>query len=70
MEDTLIDACINSLVSLDIPTTQSIIETLRERHVQVRSFFDQMMYRLRDLMVAHIDDTSFSTYSELMDFFE
>jgi DNA polymerase III gamma/tau subunit len=59
VEESLIESCIEALATEDVSTTLAIIETLKERHVQVRSFFDQMMYALRDLMVAHLDESVF-----------
>ncbi len=70
VEESLIEGCIEALARADVKTTVTIISTLQERHIQVRSFFDQMMYRLRDLMVEHLDDDKFTLYSSLMLSFE
>ena len=43
---------------------------MKERHVQVRSFFEQLMYRLRDLMLAHLDDALFFSYGEILEMLE
>lgn len=62
----MIDACIESMKNGNIEEILSHIALLRERHIQVRSFFDQIMYRLRDQMIAHLSDADFQIYSDIM----
>lgn len=62
VEDTLIDTIIEKLLEKDTASILTIIERLREQHVQSRSFFEQLLYRLRDLMIAHLSDSLFFIY--------
>lgn len=66
VDDALLEGVIIAMKEKDIDRLRTIIDALKERHIQVRSFFDQLMYRLRDLMVEHLDDADFFTYSEIM----
>jgi hypothetical protein len=34
-------------------------------HVGARAFFEQMMYRLRDLMIENLDNSGYMTYQEI-----
>lgn len=70
IDEALLENIIEWLKSTDIVRIRTIIETLKERHIQVRSFFDQIMYRLRDLMIEHIEDSDFYVYSEIMNLIE
>lgn len=65
LEDELIDTIISTLESHDASEILAILDKLRDRHIQARSFFDQLMYRLRDLMVEHIADELFYVYHDL-----
>ncbi|GAB0174266.1 MAG: hypothetical protein HHAS10_01450 [Candidatus Altimarinota bacterium] len=70
IDEDLLEKIIEGLKGSDIALIRSIIDSLKERHIQVRSFFDQLMYRLRDLMLEHIDDSDFYVYSEIMNLIE
>ena len=70
VEDSMIDACIKSLEQSDVPTIQTLIGILKEKHIEARAFLEQLMYRLRDYMIEHIDDPLFYTYSEILDMLE
>lgn len=70
LEDAMVVACIDALVAGDVRETQRLIEILREKHIEARNFFEQLMYALRDLMVEHIDTDIFATYSEIMGMLE
>ena len=70
VEESLIESCIESLHGADITKIREILEVVKERHVQVRSFFEQLMYRLRDLMIEHISDPLFYEYSTLLEMLE
>ena len=70
VEDSMIDACIEALEWWDVAKIQELIAILREKHVEARAFFEQLMYRLRDHMITHIQDTLFFTYSEILDMLE
>lgn len=65
LEDELIDTIISTLERHDAREILTILDKLRDRHIQARSFFDQLMYRLRDLMVEHIADELFYVYHDL-----
>lgn len=70
LEESQIDHIIESLKISDIATIMSTISSLRDIHVSARGFFEQVMYRLRDLMIAHLDDGLYHTYQELYEYFE
>ncbi len=70
VEESMIDACIAGLEHADITRIQEIIEVLREKHIEARAFFEQLMYRLRDHMIEHINDPLFYTYSEILEYLE
>lgn len=55
LEESLINEIINNLYNKDVSRILEIIETLKERHVQVRGLFDQILYTLRDRLFAHLD---------------
>ena len=70
LEESQIDTLIESLRISDIESIVSIIANLRDIHVSVRGFFEQIMYRLRDQMVAHLDDGLYYEYHELYEYIE
>lgn len=65
IEEDLIDTIIADLIGHDVDSIFTIIEKLRERHVQSRSFFEQLMYRLRDLMVENLSNGLFYQYGSV-----
>ncbi len=65
LEDEFIESIITELRRGNTATVLEIIDRLRERHVLPRSFFEQLMYKLRDLMMAHLDDGLFHVYHDL-----
>lgn len=66
IDEALLENIIVGLKEKNISHIAEIIETLKQRHIHVRSFFDQLMYRLRDLMVEHLYDSDFEVYSDIM----
>lgn len=70
VEDSMIDACIGALEKWEISTIQELIDILKEKHIEARAFFEQLMYRFRDHMIEHINDPLFYTYSEILDMLE
>jgi DNA polymerase III subunit gamma/tau len=66
LEESMIHEIIESLTKGDSTRIREIIVILASRHIQVRALFDQLLYALRDRMVAHIDDSEFSLYSDIM----
>ncbi len=65
IEETLIDTIIDHLLSGNTAEILRIIERLREQHVQSRSFFEQLLYRLRDLMIIHLSSDQFFAYENI-----
>ncbi len=65
LEDEFIDTIIRNLEHHNSTEILAILDQIREQHIQVRSFFEQLMYRLRDLMVEHIGDDFFYVYHNL-----
>lgn len=65
IEETLINTIIDHLLSGNTPEILTIIERLREQHVQSRSFFEQLLYRLRDLMILHLSSDQFFVYENI-----
>ena len=67
IEESMIDACVVALRDQDIDTVVSLIETLKEKHIESRSLLEQLMYRIRDFMIEHLsDDAIFHTYSDIL----
>lgn len=65
IEDSLIDDIIEKLRTSDITGILSIIENLRTGHIDARGLFEQLLYRLRDLMFEHISDAHFFEYEAI-----
>ena len=70
VEESLLESILEWLKDGNVESIAHIITVLKERHIQVRSFFDQLMYRLRDLMIEHMNENDFFVYSEIMDLLE
>lgn len=70
VEESLIDACIEAFVSEDVGKIQELIATLKEKHIEARSFLEQVLYRVRDFMVENIQNQQFYTYSEILELLE
>lgn len=70
LEESQIDAVIESLKESDVVSIMNTTQNLRDIHVSARGFFEQVMYRLRDLMIEHLDDGLYHTYQELYEYFE
>jgi DNA polymerase-3 subunit gamma/tau len=51
IEDSLIDEIIETIMQNDKEKMIAILDTLRNRHAEVRGLFDQIMYGLRDRML-------------------
>lgn len=51
IEDSLIDEIIETIITSDKESMIRILDTLRQRHTEVRSLFDQILYSLRDRML-------------------
>lgn len=72
IEDSLINEIIWAIVSSDKVTMIHILDTLRQRHAEVRSLFDQILYSLRDRMLNSFagNNIEFSIYSQIFSLFE
>ena len=70
LEESLIQCVIDALLGEDTPAILHILDTLRDRHVQVRGFFDQIMYALRDRLFASLNSPDFQKYSDIFGIFE
>ncbi len=70
LEDELIIETLDALRDKNIEKTLLILETLKSRHVQVRGFFDQILYLLRDRMFETITTPLFHEYESLFTIFE
>lgn len=55
LEESLIDEIITNIYEGNLERILDILEVLRERHVQVRGFFDQILYALRDKLFASLE---------------
>ena len=65
IEDSFIDDIVEKLRVSDISGILSIIEMLRTGHIDARGLFEQLLYRLRDLMFEHISDARFFEYEAI-----
>lgn len=71
IEESLITSLISAMYASDTDETLRILDSIRSRHIQVRGFFDQMMYTLRDHLVANIrNNEAFYRYDGILGCFE
>ncbi len=70
LEESLIEEVILTLRDKDIEKTLEILTMLRNRHIQVRGFFDQILYALRDTLFASIHTPLFHEYEAIFAIFE
>lgn len=75
IEDTLIDTLIDTMIASESENMVELLDTLRGRHIDVRGFFDQIMYALRDRMLALFrekngDMNTFASYNDIFQIFE
>lgn len=73
IEDSLIEEIISTIVQNDKEKMIAILDILRSRHAEVRGLFDQILYGLRDAMMASFqwkNTTSFVEYSDIFALFE
>ncbi len=70
LEESLIEEIITNIYKKNVGRILEILEVLQERHVQVRGFFDQILYALRDKLFASLDTTDFAIYEEIFGIFE
>ncbi len=76
IEDSLIDEIIQVIGASDADAMILILDTLRTRHAEVRGLFDQILYGLRDQMLATFrwnrapNTPWFEMYSEIFAIFE
>lgn len=70
VEESMIDACIEALEQEHVSSIQELLDILREKHIEARSFFEQLMYRLRDHMITNIDNPRFYIFSEILSMLE
>jgi DNA polymerase III gamma/tau subunit len=70
LEDSLIEEVILTLRDKNIEKILDILTTLRNRHIQVRGFFDQILYALRDKLFASIHTPLFHEYEAIFAIFE
>ena len=70
IEESLIEEILLALRERDIEKTLLILDTLKKRHIQVRGFFDQILYTLRDRLFESIHTPLFFQYEALFTIFE
>lgn len=70
LEESLIEEILMALRERDIEKTLLILDTLKNRHIQVRGFFDQILYTLRDRLFESINTSLFFEYESLFAVFE
>jgi DNA polymerase III subunit gamma/tau len=70
LEESQIDGIISALERYDTHTVMDTIAILRDMHVGARGFFEQIMYRLRDLMIENLDNSGYATYLEIYELIE
>lgn len=66
----MIEFCIDALENEDIKSILKLLDTLREKHLEARGFFEQLMYRIRDRMMEDIEGPRFFLYSEMLEMLE
>lgn len=70
LEESLIENIIDALYHEDREKILSFLDALRARHVRVRSFFDQMLYALRDKLFESLEHADFGVYESIFATFE
>ncbi len=65
VDDTLVDTLIEAFRLEDVSKVLEILETLRSGHIDARGLFEQILYRLRDLLFEYIDDARFGSYQTI-----
>lgn len=70
LEESQIDGVITALVEYDTHVIMDTIAILRDMHVGARGFFEQIMYRLRDLMIENLDNSGYAVYLEIYELIE
>jgi DNA polymerase III gamma/tau subunit len=70
LEESQIDGVISALAEYDTNAIMNTIAIIRDMHVGARGFFEQIMYRLRDLMVENLDNSGYMTYQEIYELIE
>ena len=70
LEESQIDGVIAALAEYDTHAIMDTIAILRDMHVGARGFFEQIMYRLRDLMIENLDNSGYMTYQEIYEIIE
>ena len=66
IDESLIDEIIEDLRTRKSERIIETLETFRTGHIDARGLFEQMLYRLRDLLIEHIDDASFYDYQSVL----
>ena len=66
IDESLIDEIIDDLRTRKSERIIETLETLRTGHIDARGLFEQILYRLRDLLIEHIDDASFYDYQSIL----
>lgn len=70
LEESQIDGVIAALAQYDTHAIMDTIAILRDMHVGARGFFEQIMYRLRDLMIENLDNSGYAVYLEIYELIE
>ena len=66
IDESLIDEIIEDLRTRKSERIIETLETFRTGHIDARGLFEQMLYRLRDLLIEHIADASFYDYQSVL----
>lgn len=65
VDDERLDSTIEALREGNINTLLKEIETLRSGHIHTRSYIEQLLYRLRDILFEHIGNTTYGEYDTI-----
>jgi len=65
IDDDRIDAIIEDLRMANIDRVMTTLATLRTGHIDARGLFEQILYRLRDLLFEHIQTNTFFEYETI-----
>lgn len=65
IDDAVIDAIIDALRDEDIDALKRLINILNDQFLDARGCLDQILYSLRDRMIASVQDTHFARYRTL-----
>lgn len=70
LEQDFLEEILEALKNADIGKIMNYRKKLSEKNLDTRTFFDQMIYTLRDKMILHLEWPEFSQYEDIFRIFQ